>query len=100
MALMIVICIVHSISSSNEKLSFVHRRPFMNSRIPSSRLSKTLGSTLAILGAITWTEQFNSCATLFEGFARTIAPKRTHALNKSEGYIEGKSNVIFLNQKG
>ena len=49
-----------SILSSKLKFSFVQRLPLMNSRTPSSRDSNTLASTLAILGAITCTEQLSS----------------------------------------
>ena len=58
----IVICMVHSMRSSNWKSSFVQRRPFMNSWMFSSKDSKMEASMLAICGAMTCTLQFNSCA--------------------------------------
>ena len=57
-----VICIVHSMRSSNSNSSFVQRRPFMNSWMFSSSDSKMDASMLAICGAITCTRQFNSWA--------------------------------------
>ena len=60
-ASLMVNCKVHSMRSSNAKLSSVQRLPFMNSRMASSSASNLDASTLLIWGAMTLTVQFNSC---------------------------------------